>query len=468
MPKRNLIWILAILAAAAVAAYVARSPVPAGRAPAQGEFSPVERTYQLIHDSCYPAAEDNDALCRAAVRGMVSSLDEFSSYIPPEMSAQFESRVMGTAQGVGLRLESLNGAIGVAEVLPSSPARQSFIAVGERVLGIDGKPVASLTVEQAETLLAGKLGTKVELRIAPADGGEPRTVTLVRAKYPIETIEGLLRDESGRWICLIDAEDGIGYVRIREFTRDTAEKLKGLMRELPQTRSLVLDLRDNPGGLLPAAVEAADMFLRKGTIMTVVDRTGRHDRCVAREDGTLPDMPLVVLVNARTASAAEIVAGSLRLQRRAVLVGTRTRGKGCIQSLLTLPGNLGQVNLTTAEFLVGDSRRIMRRPCGDSWGIDPHVEVVLSPTARTELDRLREKIEPAAPASKKTSPSVTSMSAPQNPRLRAMLRQDLPLARAVSLLRHPAEMEKLLDAGALEDRARDSQPATQASQDSHE
>ncbi len=446
MPRRNLIWIAAIIAAAVVTMWVTRgNPPQPGRAESE-EFAPVGDTYELIQDRYYRPVQGR-RLRRGAVNGMVSVLDEWSSYVPADRVKAFESRMMGMRRGIGLRLERADGEIRVIGPLVNSPAHKGGIVGGDVILAVNGEAVVASQLPAVEEALRCDLGETVELTIRRTDA-ERRMFSLRCEEFRLETVQGLYRDVGGRWVFLIDPAAGLAYVRIREFVHDTGGRLREILRDIGGARGLVLDLRDNPGGTLPAIEEVCDLFLSEGVIGTSVGRNRRPQRYVARPPGTIPEIPMVVLINAGTASAAEIIAGALRLHDRTVLVGTRTRGKGCVQSMFPLPDQLGQVNLTTSELLVGESRPITRRPGSDVWGVDPHPgQEVLVPPERMELLRrawVRAEVLPRPERGSPRTMPTTAATRPANTRYRAMLKLDPQLRRALELLARPEAMAEIL------------------------
>ena len=445
MPKRNLIWILAIIVAAAVIMWVAQRNPPPARQVEPDEFSYVSRTYRLIQDRYYRPIK-GERLRQGAVNGMVSQLDEFSSYVSPARLEAFTSRMMGIDRGVGLRLIQTDGRIRVVGPLINSPAHKAGIVGGDFILAIDGVSLEGALLSEAERMLRGPLGAKVELAIERSDGSR-RNFSVIRGKFPIQSVRGLYRDRNGQWVYLIAPGENLGYVRITEFVRDTGLRVGEILRSLGSLRGLILDLRDNPGGMLPAIEEVCNLFLRQGTIGTSITRNRTIVRFTARADGTLPEIPMVVLINSKTVSAAEIVAGALRLHGRAVLVGTRTRGKGCVQSMFPLPGELGQVNLTTAELLVGDSGTIIRQGGSDQWGVDPHPEqeVTLSLEVQERLRVLHMEAEMLR-AQQDDQPATRSAGAtePINLIKQRLVNLDAQLARALKLLSKPDEISEIL------------------------
>ncbi|MFW6062056.1 MAG: S41 family peptidase, partial [Planctomycetota bacterium] len=444
MPKRNLIWILAVVAAVAVAALVVHSASQPGRSP-QPRFWAVHESYRLILQEYYSDV-DSETLQQAAVDGMVQSLDEFSRYVRPGEARQLSRRVRGTEHGLGLRWR-IDDAGRVIALVPEweSPAQRAGVQWGDEMLTVDGKPLADYPSKQLRSLLHRRdNNAPVKLTLRRAETAQVETLTLEPADYEVQTVEGLQRGPQGRWQYLADPEGQIAYVRIREFVPRTGQRVRQAFRRLGQASGLILDLRDNPGGMLPAAVAVSDMFLREGTIVTVRRRVGPEQIYFAQGEETVPEIPLVVLVNEQTASAAEIVAGALDFHARAVLVGTRTRGKGCVQSMYPLPDDLGQVNLTTSEFLVGPGRSILRRPGEDRWGVHPRAQQIQPASREAALREARERARARRdPADATTRPaSEPTPSTPEEIR-QELLTADAQLARAVDVLNDPAEYEAL-------------------------
>ena len=463
MPKRNIIWIVAILAGAAALIWITRrqpGPVSAGR---PERLRPVADVYEKIQSDYYLPVEDR-ALFRGAVRGMVEELDEFSTYLPPERIATFRQRMDGFERGLGLKVVEVDGRFEVVSVLHDSPAGRLRIRPGQRILMINGTNLARATSDEVRTMLAVDVGESVELTLWSA-ARKGRTVELTAAEFRVESVRGLSRDPEGQWGWWLEAEPAIAYVQIREFVDDTPERFQGVFRALDGMAGLVLDLRGNPGGKGTVAVRFADLFLREGLIVKMVHRGGDVERHEAHEPGTLPDVPLVVLVDGRTASGAELLAGALWVHHRAVLVGTRTRGKGCVQSMLDLGGELGMINLTTSQFVLERLGPITREPDSTSWGVAPHVRVAIGRDSAASLRRLRAAAE--VRPDPQTQPKSRPVTKPAKPRLpatvRGLLRHDAQLARAVTLLSEPDAISTILAAerekARLAEEAAASQPA---------
>jgi carboxyl-terminal processing protease len=440
MPKRNLIWI-AVIVGAGVATVLMTRTAPPPDDPDMARLGPVARTHRVLRQYSYQTPTEAQ-LQHGAVRGMVEALDEYSSYIPPERVKSFRARLNGQMVCTGLVLTGEDG--GPAEVvgsLPGSPAHEAGIGPGGRVVALDGNDVTGAAPEEIRGLLEAPGRKTVEVTIAD-ETGQAHGYKLSRRALAVESVTGLRRSGNGRWEYFLDAGRDLACIRVREFLPGTAGQIQQALREVPGLAGLLLDLRDNPGGQLESGFAVANLFLGGGAIFTQVGANGERQVHSARPEGTWPDVPIVVLVNDRTASAAEIVAGALRLHSRAVLVGTRTRGKGLVQSMIDLPDNMGLANVTTGEFFIGKDSPVQRRPGAAAWGIEP--DVPLAPSAAEERARRRywlgvdvvgtDDARPPEPA------ATTRPARPLSPAMSA----DAQFAAAVSLLESPERMREIL------------------------
>lgn len=449
MPKRNLIWLLAVVVVAVVV-WIARNPAPLNGTGGNG-FGGVRNAYDLIRRQ-YLSRIDEDLLRRSAILGMMGMLDEYSTYFPPDQADKLTHRVMGQNYGLGLEFEIVGGKVVVIGSHDGSPAHQTGLVGGDVIQSINGRSLAGLSEHEIRELLhpADETVALVVLR----GRQQPRTIELACEEFSVEIVEGLYRGDDGKWVFTVDlghsdensagaAGEKIIYIRVREFVEDASGRLRRTLREFSGARGIVLDLRGNPGGLLPPAVEVANCFIREGLIVTVAGREPPPHRYKAQANGTFPPVPMVVLIDGGTASAAELLAGTLRFHDRAVLVGTRTRGKGCVQKMITLPDNLGQINLTTSEFFVRPDRNITHRPGSDMWGIDPHEQIVLPASNREKLKKLQILGE--------VLPSVLTATAASRPDIVGkFLSLDVQLRHAVELLRRPREHNLILERAAAQ------------------
>jgi carboxyl-terminal processing protease len=304
---------------------------------------------------------DSKAVVMEFVCAAVNSLDPYSSYLTPDQLTDVYSQIEGHFVGLGVELKAVDGQLAIVRVIPNSPAKQGGLRDGERIVAVGGVSTRELSTDRAANLLQGQEGTSVNLTVADA-AGKTREVTLKRQRVDVPSV-----DETQ----ILDQGQGIAYLKLTCFQKSTARDLEAALWNLQRLgmKGLVMDLRGNPGGLLVAAVDAADLFIDKGSIVTTRGRNSEEDfTYMAREPGTWR-VPLVVLIDQESASAAEIFAGAIRDHNRGTIIGTRSYGKGSIQGIFPLGiGNAG-LRLTTAKFYA---------PSGYPYsgiGVEPHVVV---------------------------------------------------------------------------------------------
>lgn len=309
----------------------------------------------------YVEEVDDSTLLRNAMRGMLGELDPHSAYLDSEDFQALRESTQGEFGGIGIEVGMQNGQLTVIAPLDDTPAAEAGLQPRDTILRIDDQPTDRLSLEEAVSLMRGEAGTEIELTILRSNESTPRNVTLTRQ---------VIRSDSVKSEML---EPGYGYLRISQFQNRTGEQIREALNEFQAQaplKGLVLDLRNNPGGVLDGAIEVADAFLDDGLIVYTEGRLDDSDmRFSATPDSAAPDVPVVVLINGGSASAAEIVAGSLQDQKRAIIMGTRSFGKGSVQQVMPL-GNGDGVKLTTALYFTPDGRSIQAQ------GIEPDVEVV--------------------------------------------------------------------------------------------
>ncbi len=340
----------------------------------------------LAHiESAYVEEVDQDALIQGAIRGMADSLDPHTNYLDPEEYRILTADTQGQFAGIGVEISVRDGWLVVLSVFEDGPAAQQGMEVGDRFLRIEGRPARDMRIQEAVRLMRGEPGTRVRVSLRREGEESDVEVTLTRAVIDVNPVEARVVSER------------ILYVQVRAFQDNTTSELAAAidraveeLRDEGSIRGLILDLRNNPGGLLRESIEMSDQFLSDGAIVSTRTRGGRvlHEAHAHRR-GTRPNWPIVVLVNGYTASAAEIVAGALRDHERAILVGTRTFGKGSVQNLVELPDH-SALKLTIARYYTPSGRSIQAQ------GIEPDLVVEqlhprLVERARLETERqLRE------------------------------------------------------------------------------
>ena len=293
-----------------------------------------------------------------ALRGIVSGLDPHSKFLDGASFDALETDTTGSFIGVGLEIGLVDGYFTVLSPIPQSPAGSADILAGDRLIEVDAQPLKGLTLRDAITLLRGPEDSVVNLALVRA--GERRDVRLARARIELPSVRHRRFEE-------------IGYLDVSHFHRNTATDLKRSLEELGDVEGLVLDLRGNPGGLLGAAVDVVDTFVDAGVVVSIDGRGDGSQRTFEAEATTpYPDTPIVVLIDQRSASAAEVVAGALKDHDRATIMGQTSYGKGSVQSVLRLPGERG-VKLTTAHYFTPSGTAIHGR------GVTPDIAYKGSP-----------------------------------------------------------------------------------------
>jgi carboxyl-terminal processing protease len=308
----------------------------------------------------YVEEVDEKKLLEAAMNGMLSSLDPHSSYLPAEELKEFRDKSTGSFGGLGIQITSDKGVIRVISPIDDTPAYKAGIKAGDYITHIDGEQVNGLTLNQAVKKMKGKPGTKVKLTIIQP-GKEPKTITLRRDVIKVKSVR-------------TEDKDGVGYIRISDFGATTAKELRDAVKALEKKnpRWYVLDMRNNPGGYLNAAIEVSDTFLDGGEIVSTRGRKKEEiDRSMAKPGDLINGKPIVVLVNHGSASASEIVAGALQDNNRAIVMGTQTYGKGSVQQQRPLPDGTA-IHITIARYYTPSGNSIQGE------GITPDVEVLQS------------------------------------------------------------------------------------------
>lgn len=316
-------------------------------------------------------------LMEAAIEGMVRKLDQYSNYIPPTQIDRFKTSVENEFGGIGIRVGLEGNALVIISPLFGTPAYKAGLLAGDRITKINEESTKGFSLEDAVRRLKGKIGTSVTLTVVHPRDNEPRTVDIKRTNVQIETVLGFERAEDDAWIYFCDAEKKIGYICLTSFGRRTAKDLRTAMKQLreKEVRALILDLRFNPGGLLASAIEISDLYVSKGRIVSTEGRNVPKTVWDAHENGTYEGFPMVILANRYSASASEIVSACLQDNKRAIVVGERTWGKGSVQNIITLEQGRSALKLTTAKYVRPNGKNIHREKNAkpeDIWGVKPN------------------------------------------------------------------------------------------------
>jgi carboxyl-terminal processing protease len=315
--------------------------------------------------AAYVEKPDDSKLVESAINGMLAGLDPHSSYMDPKSFRDMQVQTRGEFGGLGIEVTMEDGLIKVVAPIDDTPAAKAGVMANDIITHLNDEAAQGLTLNQAVDKMRGPVNTKIKLTIMRKGADKPIEVTIVR---------DIIRVKSVRW----HPEGGdVGYIRITQFNEQTTDGLKQAINELnaqlgaDKIRGYILDLRNNPGGLLDQAISVSATFLEKGEIVSTRGRNPEEtQRFNARHGALIKGKPLIVLINGGSASASEIVAGALQDQKRATLIGTRSFGKGSVQTIIPLGGGNGALRLTTARYYTPSGHSIQ------ATGITPDIEVL--------------------------------------------------------------------------------------------
>ena len=385
--------------ASALALLAAFSPIASAQQPSDfAVFDPVADIYFQIEKKFYRDVDPIE-LQRGMIDGMIESLDDpYTQYIPPANLEDFDKQVMGEYVGIGAEVNTENGFLLIISPMDDSPAYRAGLEAGDLIVAVNGTSTYRRDLDEIIETLAGSPGTPVTVTVeregdeasvpenarpasvpdavgdapGPESGNERFDLRFERRRIVTSTVKGVHR-VNDEWSYMIDPQHQLGYVRASQFTGGTIPELERATQQLLENgmRGMILDLRFNRGGSLAAAVRMADLFLDDGLIVSTKGREGEEERAYASAEGTLPDFPLIVLVNGSSASASEVVSGALSDNGRAVILGERTFGKGIVQSVIALPSGEGHLKITEQNYYLPSGRSIQRKDDSSEWGVDP-------------------------------------------------------------------------------------------------
>ncbi|MCF8038124.1 MAG: S41 family peptidase [Desulfohalobiaceae bacterium] len=328
----HMLGILAILFA------LAATP---GTTKADEQYEPLKQFSQVMDliENTYVRDVNRDELIKGAIEGMLKNLDPHSAYLDKESFQDMQVETSGEFSGIGIEITILNGKLTVVSPIEDTPAFEAGLKAGDVILEIDGEPTQDISIMDAVHKIRGPKGEEVELTILHQGSNRPEKITVVRDVIPLDSVKSE------------ELEPGYHYLRITNFNENTTSELQRAIKEIRQHgKGVILDLRNNPGGLLNQAVSVSDSFLSDGRIVYTKGKVKQAQMSFsAKDEKDDLNLPLVVLINAGTASASEIVAGALQDHKRALVIGERSFGKGSVQTVIPLADGSG-IKLTTARY----------------------------------------------------------------------------------------------------------------------
>lgn len=395
---------------------------------ADADYDSLRRFSQVLDivEQYYVEEVKQPELINGALKGMLQGLDPHSVMMDKEEFEQMQETNVGKFSGIGVEITTSNGIVTVVSPIEDTPAYKAGIKAGDQILSIDGKFTDQMTLSEAASLMRGKKGTELTLLVLHKNSAKPETIKLKRDDIPYHTVKAK------------ELEAGYHWIRLTRFSENTSQDLRKELDKAAQKgeiKGIVLDMRNNPGGLVDQAINVSDMFLEDGLVMSMRGRDGNDEleyKAQKQEDDI--KAPLVVLVNAGSASASEIVAGALRDRQRALIVGERTFGKGSVQNVIPLPDGMG-LKLTVALYYTPSGKSIQAE------GIVPDFEVLWeSPRAVEDSFSVREKdltrhIE--------TGNSKEDKQQAQDKEVREMLQNDNQLRVALQLVKSLPTIQKI-------------------------
>lgn len=404
-------------------------------------FEQVERNY--VKDV------DRRELLQAAIEGMMSKLDPYSSYISPDEMSRFSEAVDQEFGGIGITVhkDEPSDRLVVMSPLPGTPAFRAGVRAGDIIMTINGKTTKGISMDTAIRLLKGKPGDPVSIGVRHVGDDKTEQLSVVRDVIHVPTVLGDHYKPDGSWDFMLDKERKIGYVRLTHFSRHSAIELEKAVNELLEQgmKGFILDLRYDPGGLFSQAVEIADMFVDGGTIVSTKGRNTPTKTWEAKKEGTFPDFPMAVIMNHFSASASEIVAACLQDHHRATIVGERSWGKGSVQNVIELEGGTSALKLTTASYHRPSGKNIHRFPGAkesDDWGVMPDHGYTVRFTPQ-EAEEYTQTYRPDRDVLSKNGPPKSDFKDRQlNKALEAVLSKLSPAAPAAAQKTKPEEKVK--------------------------
>ncbi|HUU40787.1 MAG TPA: S41 family peptidase [Desulfatiglandales bacterium] len=353
----------------------------------QGVLAGTEDVYKNIEvfsevlrkiEKTYVESAEPKGLIYGAIKGMVRTLDPHSSFMSPEEYKEFMIQTEGRFPGVGVVITIKDNVLTVVSPIDGTPAYEAGIKAGDEIIMVDDKPIKDLSIEEAVKLIRGPKGSKVKLIIRRKGAEKPIVFLITRDVIPIKTVRSFLLPFD------------MGYIRVSNFQGNTGREVSEALEEMEKNKlnGLILDLRNNGGGLLSQALDVADEFLDSGVIVSIKGRDQKEEKSLAHKNIKPKEYPMIVLVNVGSASASEIVAGALQDNKRALIMGSTTFGKGSVQTLFPLSDGSG-LSLTTAMYFTPSGRSIQ------ASGIEPDIKIdFVQPEEKTKEENplaIREK-----------------------------------------------------------------------------
>lgn len=354
-------------------------------------FDPLIDVTELVENR-YVKEVDQQKIVTSAINGMLSELDPYSEYIPPQNEKDFNRQTSGNFTGIGIGLDLKDGLITIITPLEDSPAKRAGLKHGDVIVEIEGNSTQDWNIAKAIKEMDGPEGREIAMKIVRGEG-ELLSFNIKREQIQMHSVRGWYKDSSDKWQYQLD-DNGIGYMRISQFIDSTLDDFNKEINSLLNNdmKALILDLRSNPGGLMFSATGIIDRLLAQGVILSTKGQHSKEEIIYAQAQDTLPEFHMVVLIDQMSASASEIVAGALRDHKRATVIGKRSWGKGSVQRTFKLPNDRGILKLTTDYYYLPGGSCVHRLPDAQIWGVEPDIDIELDLDKAQELTSILTKL----------------------------------------------------------------------------
>jgi carboxyl-terminal processing protease len=425
MTRERAAWLISVVLLAVLA-----FQLPGSVAQRDDDYAWV-RTLVEVHRQVvanYVEPVDDDKLKEHAIDGMLSELDPYTVYVPAEKEQAFDFLIEGKFNGVGITLDLLDGKCTVLTPLDGSPADRAGIEAGDVITKVNGDSIDGWQLDDIVKHVTGPAGTPVTLTINR--GGKDIDFTMTREEIVLPTVMGYDRNKDDSWNYWLRQDPKIAYIRITQFDANTGDDLRAALAGVSAQpgssdtpgllqsgmKGLILDLRFNPGGRLDQAIKVLNMFLPKDAVIVTTRGRNRPEQ-ITRADGngTLPNFPMIVLINEHSASAAEIVSGCLKDNHRALIVGARSYGKGSVQEVIPLDDHGGELKMTVAYYYLPSGRLVHRKKDATDWGVEPQIIVPVDDEGQHDIREgmvLRDTIRHPTTQASVTRPTTLASTQP--------------------------------------------------------
>ncbi len=373
-------------------------------------FRPLIEISNLAHEK-YVSEVKQSEMVDNAIKGMLHGLDKHSTYITASERKEFDRDITGNYVGIGANISAIDDGIVIVSPLSNSPAEEAHLAPGDIIITIEGESTIGWTTSDAANKLTGKAGTDVSFTVQKTDQST-KEYTLTRRKMGTPVITGWRRNTTdSKWNYILDNDNLIGYLMLTQFSEDIMKQFDEKMQQLIDNhniKGIIVDLRGNPGGLLPAAIKFVERFVGKKLVVSTDGKHSKKRDYYGNNNAVYGNIEIVILINEGSASASEIVSGALQAHKKSIIIGARSYGKGSVQQIYEIPKLGSAVKITTDYYYLPDGKCVHKKTDNEIWGVQPDIKVDMNREEILELIKLRNTLRlGAANGHSKTDSDIT-------------------------------------------------------------